>query len=77
MTGSEHEFRWRMSSCTCHYDSGIVDWTDPACPYHAPALNALRDEVDPGDDNRCGDCDGELEDGNYTLICRECADVDD
>jgi hypothetical protein len=40
-------------------------------------LDALRDEVDPDDDARCVDCGVELEDGNYTLICRECADVDD
>lgn len=40
-------------------------------------MDALRDQIDPDDDSRCVDCGGELEDGNYTLICRECADVDD
>lgn len=54
---------------------GILDKHRPAL--RAAALDALRDEVDPDDDERCVDCGVELEDGNYTLICRECADVDD
>ena len=94
MTGSEREFRWRMATCTCHYDSGLVDWSDPDCLYHARviaqedwdqvvdisglrAVNALRDIVDPDDDDRCVDCGGLIEADGGPPLCRECADVDD